>query len=169
MDALTVHDANGPASVPLLERLFAHVEWADEEVGASLAEAENREALGLFAHVPGAEEVRLARLEGRAPRAAVWSALTLAECRALARENTRAFRSALRRLAEGTVPTSCTYTNSAGAVFTSEPVDILAQVALRGAYHRGQISTLLRRTENVPRTTDFIAFMRGAPAAAKRR
>jgi uncharacterized damage-inducible protein DinB len=167
MDARTVQDANGPASAPLLERLFAHMEWADEEVRSSLASNGRSEALELFAHLLGAEEVWLSRLEGRPARTTVWPSLSLAACGALARESARGFRTLLRRLAEGAVPPFCSYTNSAGAEFRSEAVDILAQVALHGAYHRGQISTLLRHAGAGPHPTDYIAFVRGAPAATR--
>ncbi|HEU5359182.1 MAG TPA: DinB family protein, partial [Gemmatimonadales bacterium] len=60
-----------------------------------------------------------------------------------------------------------TYRNSAGLEFTSTVEDILLHVALHGAYHRGQVARALREGGAVPNATDYIAFIRGAPAARR--
>jgi uncharacterized damage-inducible protein DinB len=57
------------------------------------------------------------------------------------------------------------YVNSAGAAFVSRVDDILLHVVLHSAYHRGQVSLLMRRSGGTPKPTDYIAFARGAPAA----
>ena len=41
------------------------------------------------------------------------------------------------------------------------------QLLLHGAYHRGQIALLLREGGAEPAPTDYIAFVRGAPAATR--
>jgi uncharacterized damage-inducible protein DinB len=40
-------------------------------------------------------------------------------------------------------------------------------VALHGSYHRGQIALLVRAGGSTPAPTDYIAFIRGAPAATR--
>ena len=45
--------------------------------------------------------------------------------------------------------------------------DILAHAVLHGSYHRGQVSLLVRDAGAQPQPTDFIAFVRGAPAATR--
>jgi uncharacterized damage-inducible protein DinB len=45
--------------------------------------------------------------------------------------------------------------------------DMLLHVALHGAYHRGQIALLVRAGGSTPSPTDYIAFIRGAPAATR--
>jgi uncharacterized damage-inducible protein DinB len=57
------------------------------------------------------------------------------------------------------------YTNTAGRAFRSRVDDILTHVALHGSYHRGQLAMLARQGGGEPASTDYIAFVRGAPAA----
>jgi uncharacterized damage-inducible protein DinB len=45
--------------------------------------------------------------------------------------------------------------------------DILLHTCLHGAYHRGQIARDLRQAGDPPEPTDYIAFIRGSPAATK--
>ena len=59
------------------------------------------------------------------------------------------------------------YRNGAGQEFTSTVEDILLRLCLHGAYHRGQIAWALRPSGVTPAATDFIAFIRGAPAATR--
>jgi uncharacterized damage-inducible protein DinB len=40
-------------------------------------------------------------------------------------------------------------------------------VAMHGSYHRGQITMLVRDAGAEPQPTDYIAFVRGAPAATR--
>ena len=152
-----------------LRRLFAHLAWADARALQSLREATHPQdqARGLLAHVLGAEHVWLARLEGRPAAVAVWPALTLDECEALARENEQAYGRYLAALDAGSLDRTVHYRNSAGAEFDSRIEDILLHVALHGAYHRGQVAAAVRRGGDVPSPTDYLAFVRGAPAATR--
>ena len=43
--------------------------------------------------------------------------------------------------------------------------DMLLQVVLHGCYHRGQVALVVRGAGAEPSPTDYIAFVRGAPAA----
>ena len=152
-----------------LHRLFAHLAWADARALQSLREATHpqEQAHELLAHVLGAEHVWLARLEGRPATVAVWPSLSLDECEALARENQLAYARYLGGLDAGALQRTVHYRNSAGAEFDSRVEDILLHVALHGAYHRGQVAAAVRRGGDVPSPTDYIAFVRGAPAATR--
>ena len=55
--------------------------------------------------------------------------------------------------------------NSAGEHFETTVSDILTHVALRRAYHRGQVAHLLRQAGAEPQPTDYIPIVRGASAA----
>lgn len=149
--------------------MFAHLGWADGRTLAALRAAPTlpAKALELYAHVLGAEQVWLARLHQQPAQVAVWPSLDLDGCEALARANHAgyvAFLSGLEATAlDGPVP----YTNSAGISFRSTPRDILLHVALHGCYHRGQVALELRRGGAEPQPTDYIAFVRGAPAATR--
>ena len=157
-----------------VSRLFAHQPWADQKTLAALRAAPSPRALEIFAHLLGAEHVWLSRLLGETPQFAVWPALNLAACEALAQANQAGFERFLAELAaqeakggEG-LRRSVAYSNSAGVAFHSTVEDILLQVAMHGSYHRGQVALLLRQEGAEPAATDFIAFARGVPAATRR-
>jgi len=156
-------------AVPHLSRLIAHLAWADDLVLAGLRSATNPDptCLELFAHVLASEHVWLARLQGEAPTHPVWPALSLEQCAALVQANQRALTAYVAALTSADRTRGIAYVNSAGRAFTSSVEDILLHVVLHGAYHRGQIAWALRRGGSVPMATDYIAFVRGAPAATR--
>ncbi|MGQ0766423.1 MAG: DinB family protein [Gemmatimonadota bacterium] len=151
----------------LLLPLLRHARWANDEVFAALstgADAVPAAALDQFRHILGAEHVWLQRIEGRPRTVAVWPDLTVAEMEPLARENS----GRLIAVASGSdeeLARTVDYVNTAGVSFTSRVVDILLHVALHGCYHRGMVSSLMRTAGVRPAPTDFIAFIRGTPAA----
>lgn len=150
-----------------LTRLIDHLEWADARAVASLSSVSDppAEALGVLAHVLGAEHVWIARLEQREARVAVWPELTVEECAELGRENVRALRRMLASWDADALAGEVPYTNSAGAAFRSRRDDILLHIVMHGMYHRGQVALLVRGAGLEPSPTDYIAFVRGAPAA----
>lgn len=160
--------------------LWEHSFWADARLLEALeASADARgtagahagaeaEALREHAHVLGAEETWLARIEGRTPGAPVWPDATLEAVRTLSEATERAFRAYLRDLTEEGLGTSVTYRNSAGDEFTNTVADILLHVALHGQYHRGKVNLLLRQGGHEPAPVDYIAYVRGAAAATTR-
>ena len=151
-----------------LRTLLDHMAWADERVLESLRQpAVPQRALDLFAHVLGAEHVWLARLEHRERTLPVWPVMTVDECALVAREHRSAFRSYLDRLTSDDLRRSVHYRNSAGDEFDNAIEDILVHVAMHGTYHRGQVTLLVRDAGAEPQPTDYIAFVRGAPAATR--
>jgi uncharacterized damage-inducible protein DinB len=161
-------DRADPALQPF-SRLVAHLAWADDRVLAALRSATVPDAtcLALFAHVLAAEHVWLARLRGETPRHPVWPTLSLEECAALVQSNQRELEPLVAALTPRELERPVTYVNSAGRQFTSRVDDILLHLCLHGTYHRGQIAWELRRTGGVPLPTDYIALVRGAPAATR--
>lgn len=152
-----------------LEKLAAHLEWADARALAALRNAvpPNDRALEIFAHVLGAEQVWLSRVAGRPPAVAVWPKLTLDECARLAAGNAAELRALAGRSSEESLRRTVAYRNSAGDPFESTVEDMLLQLLLHGSYHRGQVAMLLRDGGAEPSATDYIAFVRGAPAATR--
>ena len=153
-----------------LEKLLAHLSWADTAVVKALESTpEPAEGwLELYSHVLGAEHVWLARLKGQTPSIPVWPQLSLPECRRVMEDNHRQLVDYLAALKPSDRGRDIRYTNSAGQDFTSTVEDILLQVCLHGCYHRGQIATAMRQGGAVPAPTDYIGFTRGAPAATRR-
>ncbi|MEP6689788.1 MAG: DinB family protein [Gemmatimonadaceae bacterium] len=152
-----------------ITKLYDHLAWADARVldGLRSASGSDPRALELYAHVIGAEHVWLARLEERAATVAVWPALSLDDAAALAAENVRGFRAFLSGLDAGALAREVAYRNSAGLPFRTATEDILIHVAMHGTYHRGQVALVVRNAGGEPAPTDFIAYVRGAPAATR--
>lgn len=151
-----------------IRRLFAHLAWADAHALESIREAGNpARARELLAHILGCELVWLARIEGRKAEVPVWPDLSLYQCGIHAGRVREAYERYLALINEDDLATTVHYVNSTGNAFDSEVGDILLQVALHGSYHRGQIAILLREGGAVPSPTDYIGFVRGAPAATR--
>lgn len=126
------------------------------------------EALREFAHILGTEETWLARLEQRSPRTAVWpDDVSIEDLEAIRERTKKAYEAFLAGLGEEGSFVPVTYTNSAGREFTTSVADILLHVVLHGQYHRGKVNLLLRQAGEMPTAPDYIAFVRGAPAATE--
>ena len=150
----------------MLRRLWDHAAWADRLLLAALAESDPpAEAWREYSHVLGAESVWLDRLLGRPARVGVWPTLTPIEATALAESLAAHYAEYLAGLSLGAVDAPVSYVNSAGQSFSTPVSDILLQVRLHGQYHRGKINLLLRQASRAPIPTDYIAFVRGVPAA----
>lgn len=153
-----------------LARLYAHMRWADTRAREALRDSPGalvERALELYCHVLGAEQVWLTRLRGEQATVAVWPRLSVREASVLADELHAAFDSYLESLQPGDFDRDVTYANSAGQGFASRVEDILLHVALHGSYHRGQVAMLIRDGGGTPAPTDYIAFVRGSPAATR--
>jgi len=83
----------------------------------------------------------------------------------LAARNAAELRAVLSSLGLEDLGREIDYRTSDGRAFRSTIEDILLHVALHGSYHRGQIALLIRGGGGEPASTDFIAFVRGAPTA----
>lgn len=153
----------------ILPRLFEHLKWADERVHASLVDAANPppHTLDLFAHVVAAEHVWLSRIRGEKPEVPVWPKLSLAQCAELGARNANEFLALVESVDETALDDGITYRTSAGDQFTTSLRDILIHVALHGTYHRGQIAAAVRAGGDTPASTDYIAMVRGVPAATR--
>jgi uncharacterized damage-inducible protein DinB len=119
------------------------------------------------AHIVGSEENWLARIEARQPKVAIWPRVEVGGLGAMTKEVHAGCRRYLDRLQEPELNTHVTYTNSAGAEFTNTVGEMLWHVALHGQYHRGKINLLLRQASLEPAPVDYIAWVRGAPAATE--
>jgi uncharacterized damage-inducible protein DinB len=149
--------------------MFEHMRWADERVQESVVNAANppAQALDLLAHVVAAEHVWISRLLGETPQMTPWPKLSLSQCAELGAINAERFLSLAESVDDIALEGGITYRNSAGVEFTNSMRDILVHVALHGSYHRGQIAAAIRAGGDKPASTDYIAFVRGVPAATR--
>lgn len=154
-----------------LRKLFSHMIWADDCVLAAIRSAPtekvSEECLDLYAHLIASESVWLARMQGEPPESAVWPKLSIDEIAAMSEKTRVAYQAFIASLVGPVAAQAIHYTNSAGQNFTTRIEDILLHVVLHGSYHRGQIALLMREAGAAPAHTDYIAFVRGAPAAKR--
>lgn len=153
----------------LLCQMHQHAAWADAallEVVVSNADVIPG-VLREYAHILGAAETWLSRMEGRDPRLAVWPTLDPGQIGSTAAQIAAGYTALFAGLDDDDLERAVTYVNSAGARFTNSIADILLHVALHAQYHRGKINLLLREGGALPVPTDFISYIRGAPAATE--
>jgi uncharacterized damage-inducible protein DinB len=151
-----------------IRRLWKHASWADDVLLVALKKiplAKASAAVREYAHVLGAEEVWLARLEAREPTLPIWPETQRNDLGAVARAVHAAYDKYLAPLRDADLEKAVPYKNSLGRSFESRVADILLHVMLHGQYHRGKINLLLRQAESPPAPVDYIAFARGVPAA----
>jgi uncharacterized damage-inducible protein DinB len=158
-------------SADYFTKLLDHMEWADRRALTSLRGMSDppRQAVELMAHILGAERVWLSRIQGQSSPIAVWPKLSLDDCERVLAENVDGYMHVVSDLSSVGLQQSITYKTSAGDQFTSTVEDILTQVVTHGSYHRGQIAAQVRGSGGNPNPTDYIAYVRGAPAATRQR
>ena len=149
--------------------LMAHLRWADERTWQSLARIDDppTRTVELYAHIIGAEETWLARMTGNLARMPVWPDWPLDRVHEMADMVHRELAILAESMEADGGSREVDYVNSAGQAFKSTVADMVRHVAQHGAYHRGQIAMLLRGDGLVPEPTNYIAFVRGAPAATR--
>lgn len=155
-------------ALELIRRLWKHASWADDVLLAALKKvpvAKASAAVREYAHVLGAEEVWLARLEAREPTLSVWPETQRNDLGAVGRVVHAAYDKYMAALRDADLDKAVPYRNSLGRSFESRVGDILMHVVLHGQYHRGKVNLLLRQAESPPAPVDYIAFARGVPAA----
>ena len=151
-------------------RMRDHLAWADDALLDAIADAVEYPpaAARELAHIFGADETWLARLEGRKPTALIWPPSDLNSLRALALQVQVGYARHLDTMIETDLLRLVFYQNSAGISFETPVRDILYHVFLHAQYHRGKVNLLLRQAGLTPAPVDFIGFMRGFPTAVTR-
>lgn len=141
-----------------LERLFTYDDWANrEEVESLRALASPAAALRLLTHIIGAEWLWITRIRSESAKMAVWPELSLDQCAAEIDRLRAAWQNILQTVdRESTIH----YRNSKGESWSNSVDDILTHVVMHGAYHRGQIATLVRQGGDTPAYTDYIQAVR---------
>ncbi len=149
-----------------LRQLWAHAVWADTVLWGALQRARRADnAWREYAHILAADAVWIARLEQQPPTISVWPTLTTEAVDALRCTVTARYDAYFARLSAQDLNTMAPYVNSAGRAFTTSVGEILLHVVLHSQYHRGKVNQLLADAGHAPAAVDFIAFVRGVPAA----
>jgi len=144
------------------QKLFTYDDWANREAAASVERAASapEKARKVLAHIIGTQWLWLERIRGKKAKMAIWPELSPAECEAESQLLLAAWRELLASLGEVGLERPVSYQNSKGEPWTSTAGEILTHVAMHGAYHRGQVATLLRDSGNEPAYTDYIHAVR---------
>lgn len=145
-----------------LQRLVAHMRWADERVLTQLQGAEEPlEPLKFYAHILAAERLWYLRLhEENWTAIPVWPDYDLAQCEKLARENWNLYEKFVTELCDEDCERRVTYRNSQNVSYTNTVGDILLHLMIHGSHHRGQIAHAMRRHGDTPPLVDYIVFVR---------
>ena len=144
-----------------IKRLFEYDSWAIGQQLSALDGIDNTDALTRLAHILAAKQIWLVRLNGQdSSSIETQPEMSLAECRSLAAELDSKFIEFISALGEDYLQTSISYQNTKGDPFKTPIGEILTHVAFHSAYHRGQISLLLRQNGDAAVNTDFITFTR---------
>lgn len=154
-----------------INRSFQHLFWADDLLynGLSKHQGLSEELLAEFAHILAAEEVWLARLCNRTPKCGVWPSFEEVKSKELLEETHQGYQEYLNSLDHISIEDAISYVNSAGNSFATKISDILIHVCLHSQYHRGKVNLMLKEMDLPPIPTDYIAFVRGVPAATTKR
>lgn len=151
-----------------LRRLVDHLEWAHRRTLEAVRKQGDEETRRLLAHVAGAERVWLRRIEtGDSSDLEIWPDLTLDACAERLEAHAEAFRDLLDSLSEEELDREIAYRNSEGRAYETPLGEILLQLLLHAAHHRGQIALRLRESGEEPVNTDFITFAREHPPDAE--
>jgi len=140
-----------------LRRLLRYDDWANRE---ALAAAATPRALGLMAHILGAEWLWLSRLRGQPAPAPVWPEWDARRCTLEAAGVQQEWERVLDASGEGGLQRSIDYVNSKGERWASTVEDVLLHVVLHSAYHRGQAAANVRESGQEPAYTDYIHAVR---------
>ncbi len=129
------------------DRLFAYDDWANHEEGTRLRDlGAPAGALRLLNHIIGAQWIWIARLRNERPKTLDRAASEL-----------DILRDGWREILQRVDPAATIgYRNTKGEPWSSRIDEVLMHVVMHGAYHRGQIATLVRQGGNTPAYTDYI-------------
>ncbi len=143
-----------------LQFLYSH--WANNEINKALSAlaAPPEKAVRITSHVYAAQWLWLSRLGEDAPQLAVWPDLEVSSYPDHNDRGLQTWKKYLDRIMISDLDLSISYSNSKGEEFVNTPRDIITQVLLHSAYHRGQVNSILRESGCEPPLTDYIHYIR---------
>lgn len=156
---------DGHDMVGTLQKLWRHAVWADALLWDALRSVQNPDAWREYAHILGADEGWLSRLEGRAPVAPIWPASDADSITLLRERVVSGYAHYVGGLTRAELTRVVAYRNSTGQSFENSVLDILLQVVMHAQYHRGKVNRALAEGEHRPAPVDYIGFVRGVAAA----
>lgn len=144
-----------------LTSLRDHGEWADRRLLGPLRETAVPDAVRELAHVRGAQEIWLSRIEQRNATLPIWPELSVDELATIGEALDTAWRLKFTSLREEMLAQPVQYKNMAGDPFSTPLSEILLHTMLHGHYHRGKASAAIRAaTGAAVMSLDYILWTR---------
>jgi uncharacterized damage-inducible protein DinB len=139
-------------------RLFRYDTWANEKVLTALRSVPEplAHSVVLLAHLAGAGNTWISRLNHESSTLTIWPELTFAECEDRLGALSAAWQAYLDHLHPEQLSEKLDYLNSKGQPFSARIADILTHVINHASYHRGQIAAEMRAHGQAPAMTDYI-------------
>jgi uncharacterized damage-inducible protein DinB len=150
-------------SLDSLRHLFEYDYWANQVALRTVATLNTppERVLNVAGHIVGAQRVWLGRLEGAGdPPPAPWPLMSLEEANAAVTEMHQRWSSYFGNLVPERLDEDLVHRNTKGAEFRVPVRDVLMQLVVHGAYHRGQIAAAVREAGGMPSSTDYITYVR---------
>ncbi len=141
---------------------FDYDAWANRQALAMLRAmnpAPDKARLWL-AHIIGAQDVWLSRLQRGEPCTVSWPDLSLAQIDGRLEGLRGTWEMLLDQTREPQLEEAVAYANLAGQPYSTPRGDIFDHVLFHGAYHRGQIAAHIREHGGQPINTDHITWQR---------
>lgn len=144
-------------------RMYQHMAWADRQIISAIEsrDYEIDKAVVLLGHVVAAEYIWLSRIEKKELVSfGPWTKFSIQECSRLLSENNAGYLRVIQNLTDEVRMSIIEYRTTKGDAMETSLGDILLHVCLHGAYHRGQISAILKSNGVSPPSTDYILYCR---------
>jgi len=113
-----------------------------------------------LAHIIGAQDVWLSRLQRDEPCTLAWPDLSLPQIDGRLEGLRGTWEMLLDQVREEQLDEAIEYANLSGQPFSTPRGDIFDHVLFHGAYHRGQIAAHIRDHGGQPVNTDYIMWRR---------
>jgi uncharacterized damage-inducible protein DinB len=143
-----------------LTSLRDHGEWADRRLLESLRETAVPDAVRELAHVRGAQEIWLSRIEQRRSTLPIWPELSVDELATIGEALDAAWRARFAALTADMLSQPISYRNMAGDPFSTPLSEILLHTMLHGHYHRGKANVAIRAATGAAVGLDYILWCR---------
>ena len=141
------------------KQLFEHEYWANLKVLETLIIANEppQRAIEIFSHTIATQRIWFDRINGNKNEPKIWELFDSSIMLELLEIN---FADLSKLLDNQDINQLIAYQNSKGEHHTNTINQILTHLALHAAYHRGQVTLLLKnQVDNLP-TTDYIFYIR---------
>lgn len=141
---------------------FQYDTWANRQALAALRgmNAPPDKARLWLAHIVGAQDVWLSRLQNDVPCTVSWPDHSLSQIEGRLEGLRGTWEMLLDQIAEEDLDKAIAYANLAGEPFETPRSEIFDHVLFHGAYHRGQIAAQIRDHGGQPMPTDHIVWLR---------